>query len=72
MAHVVAWHLHADVAHCDQCGKPATVDVVEDDQVTVVSLCDDCLGPDTPDPIRDVFARALEAQEKCEQSQRDA
>jgi hypothetical protein len=72
MPRVVAWHLHSDAAHCDQCGKPAVVDVVEDDLVTAISLCNDCLTPNTPDPILDVFVRAVEAQRKKEQPHRDA
>jgi protein-arginine kinase activator protein McsA len=72
MPRVVAWHLHSDAARCDKCGKPAMVDVVEDDEVTVTSLCNNCLTPGTPDPILDAFVRAVEAQRKKEQPHRDA
>jgi hypothetical protein len=30
---------------------------MEDDEVTVTSLCNNCLKPDTSDPILDVFVR---------------
>ena len=69
MAHVVAWHLHVDAATCDQCGQPATVDVVEEDGLTVQSLCSDHLESGTPDPIAEVFARALQAQREREKPQ---
>jgi NAD-dependent SIR2 family protein deacetylase len=72
MSRVVAWHLRADVARCDQCGKPAMVDAVEDDQITVISLCNDCLPVGTPDPILDTCVRAVEAQQGKELPQRDA
>jgi NAD-dependent SIR2 family protein deacetylase len=72
MARVVAWHLQLDAARCDKCSKPATVDVVEDDEVTVTSLCNDCLALGTPDPILDVLVRAAEAQREKANPQRDA
>jgi hypothetical protein len=70
MARVVAWHFTRDL-RCDHCGKPATVDLVEDDGLTVISLCNDCLAPGTPDPILDVFVRAVKAQREKTQPQRD-
>jgi protein-arginine kinase activator protein McsA len=72
MPRVVAWHLHSDAPRCDKCDQPAAVDVVEDDEVTATSLCNDCLTPGTPDPILDVFVRAVEAQREKGQAQRDA
>jgi NAD-dependent SIR2 family protein deacetylase len=72
MARVIAWHLSVDAARCDQCGQPATVDVVEDNEVTVTSLCNNCLALGTPDPILDVLVRAAEAQREKGQPQRDA
>jgi NAD-dependent SIR2 family protein deacetylase len=70
MTRVVAWHFTRDAVRCDHCGRPATVDVVEEDGVTVISLCNDCLEPDTPDPILDTFVRAAEAQREREQQRR--
>jgi NAD-dependent SIR2 family protein deacetylase len=71
MPRVVAWHLHSDAARCDQCGKPATVDVVEDDEVTVTPLCNNCLEPGISDPILEVFIIAAREQLEIEQK-RDA
>jgi hypothetical protein len=64
MARVVAWHIAQDAATCDQCGEPATVDVVEEDGVTVRSLCNEHLEPGTPDPLAAVFARALAGRQR--------
>lgn len=69
---VVGWGVHSDDRVCEFCfgasGKPASLYVVSKDETGYYgeekAACSSCVPLNTPDPVRDIFVKVLEKEQK--------